>query len=113
MSALNERASMAAVGSYECVLPFKAIGLDAVVITDENIADLGHILNKFAKSDCAVLFLEENLFANYRGLVDEANQEGEISIIAVPGQKGSIKAGLSEISRNVERAVGMNIFNDK
>ena len=114
MSALNKkRATMVAVGSYECILPFKAIGLEAVVITEENRGNVSSVLRNFAKSDCAVLFLEEDIFEEYRDAVQEASEYGEISIIAVPGQKGSSGAGLSEIRRNVERAVGMDIFGDK
>ncbi|MDY2984892.1 V-type ATP synthase subunit F [Synergistes jonesii] len=109
----KEKAPMAAVGSYESILPFKAIGLDVVVLTGENEGEIGHILNKFARSGYAVLFLEEELFVKHRAAVDEVNEHNDISVMPVPNQKGSIGAGLDAIRRNVERAVGMDIFGEK
>lgn len=113
MSAHKQRAPMAAVGSYECILPFKAIGLDVVVVTEENHAAVPQTLSKFLRSGYAALFLEEPLYAEYRETVDEINEYSDISIIPVPNQTGSIHVGLQSIRRNVERAVGMDIFGDK
>ena len=39
----KEKAPMAAVGSYESILPFKAIGLDVVVLTGENEGERGPV----------------------------------------------------------------------
>ena len=109
MSAHKQRAPMAAVGSYESILPFKAIGLDVVVVTEENRAAVPQTLSKFS----AALFLEEPLYAEFRETVDEINEYSDISIIPVPNQTGSMDVGLQSIRRNVERAVGMDIFGDK
>ena len=59
MSTSNQRAPMAAVGSYESILPFKAIGLDVVVLTEENSESIAPVLHKYSRSGYAVLFLEE------------------------------------------------------
>ncbi len=113
MSAHKQRAPMAAVGSYESILPFKAIGLDVVVVTDENRDTVPQTLSKFARSGYAALFLEEALYAKFIDAVDENNEYSDISIIPVPNQAGSMDVGLQTIRRNVERAVGMDIFGDK
>ena len=55
MSAHKQRAPMAAVGSYESILPFKAIGLDVVVVTEENRAAVPQTLSKFSRSGYAAL----------------------------------------------------------
>ena len=112
MSAHKQRAPMAAVGSYESILPFKAIGLDVVVVTEENHA-VPQTPRKFSRSGYAALFLEEPLYAEFRETVDEINEYSDISIIPVPNQTGSMDVGLQSIRRNVERAVGMDIFGDK
>ncbi len=113
MSTSKRRAPMAAVGSYESILPFKAIGLDVVVLTEENGDSIGSVLHKFSRSGYAVLFLEEELFVKYRDAVNEINEYTDLSIIPVPNQKGSMGIGLDSIRRNVERAVGMDIFGEK
>ncbi|OUO94877.1 V-type ATP synthase subunit F [Cloacibacillus sp. An23] len=113
MSAHKQRAPMAAVGSYESILPFKAIGLDVVIVTEENNDAVPQTLNKFARAGYAALFLEEALYAKFTEAVDEINEYSDISIIPVPNQSGSMNVGLRTIRRNVERAVGMDIFGDK
>jgi V/A-type H+-transporting ATPase subunit F len=113
MATANKNSPMAAVGSYESILPFKAIGLDVVVINDENRGSLPHILNKFARSGYAALFVEESLFAAHQELVDEVNETTDMCIIPVPNQSGSMGVGLDSIRKNVERAVGMDIFGAK
>lgn len=113
MSVSKKDSMMAAMGSYESTLPFKAIGLDVVVVTDENRASTGLTLNKFAMLGYAALFLEESLYAEFRELVDEVSESTDISIIPVPNQSGSMGVGLASIRRNVERAVGMDIFGVK
>lgn len=113
MPTSKTRAPMAAVGSYESILPFKAIGLDVVVLTDENADSIGPVLYKFSNKGYAALFLEEEVFVKYRDIVDEINETTDMSIIPVPNQKGSMGTGLDSIRRNVERAVGMDIFGEK
>lgn len=113
MSTGKTSSPMAAVGSYESTLPFKAIGLDVAVVTEENHAATGQILNKFALSGYAALFLEESLYAEFQEIVDEISESTDISIIPVPNQSGSMGVGLASIRHNVERAVGMDIFGVK
>jgi len=113
MSAIEGNSPMAAMGSYESTLPFKAIGLDVVVVSDENRQRIPMILNKFAVDGYAALFLEESLYVEFQDVADEVSESSDISIIPVPNQSGSAGAGLSTIRRSVERAVGMDIFGVK
>ena len=113
MATSNQGSPMAAVGSYDSILPFKAIGLDVVEIPDENRDSIGEIMNRFAIKGYAALFVEEALFSKYQQAVDEVNESTDMCIIPVPNQSGSMGVGLSSIRRNVERAVGMDIFGVK
>lgn len=103
-------ASLCAVGSYASILPFKAIGLEVFVVTDENIGETGAALRRFERSGCAALFLEERLFEKFADLVNELNEASDMSVVPIPGQGGSTGVGLSSLRRSVERAVGMDIF---
>ena len=113
MATSDKGSPMAAVGSYDSILPFKAIGLDVVEITEENRDSIGEIMNRFAIKGYAALFVEEALFSKYQQAVDEVNESTDMCIIPVPNQSGSMGVGLSSIRRNVERAVGMDIFGVK
>ncbi|MDR3255428.1 MAG: V-type ATP synthase subunit F [Synergistaceae bacterium] len=110
--ATNKReAPMAAVGAYDSVLPFQAIGVETVVINAENQDSLPGIIAKFARDQYAVLFLEESLFADFRSEVDGINETEALSVIPIPNQGGSLGVGVDSIRRSAERAVGMDIFN--
>ena len=113
MDMSNQNSPMAALGSYDSILPFKAIGLDVVVVTDENKDSIGQIMNKFARGGYAALFVEESLFLENQEIVDEVNEATDMCKIPVPNQSGSMGVGLASIRRNVERAVGMDIFGVK
>ena len=113
MATSNQNSPMAAVGSYDSILPFKAIGLDVVVITDENRDSVAQIMNKFARAGCAALFVEESLYASHQSIIEEFNETTDMCVIPVPNQSGSMGVGLASIRKNVERAVGMDIFGVK
>nr|WP_321503684.1 V-type ATP synthase subunit F [uncultured Dethiosulfovibrio sp.] len=103
---------MAAVGHYDTVLPFQAVGVRPFPVTGD-LLEAKSILERLAREDYAVVFVEEALFLEHQELISELNQEHSASIIPIPGIKGSLNVGLSAIRKNVERAVGMDIFAEK
>lgn len=111
---MSDKASkMAAIGGYDSVLPFKAIGLDTVVITDENKGEVSFILSKFSDQGYVAVFVEESVYAVNREAIREIDNFTDMCIIPLPSQSGSIGIGLEAIRKTVERAVGMDIFGDK
>lgn len=113
MAMSKDKLPMAAIGSYDSMLPFKAIGLDVAIINDENRNAIAQIISKFARLNFAALFMEESLYVEFQEAVDEISESNDISIIPVPNQSGSMGVGLASIRNNVERAVGMDIFGVK
>lgn len=111
MATKKHDAPMAALGSYDCVLPFQAIGIEAVVIDPENKSSVPHVLSKFSHDGYAVVFMEESLYADFMNDVDAINASEELSVIPIPDQSGSLGIGVESIRRSAERAVGMDIFN--
>ncbi len=103
---------MAAVGQYDTVLPFQAVGVRPFPVDDEPGAARS-LLERLAQEKYAVVFVEEALFIEHQALIAELNQEYLASMIPIPGIRGSLNVGLSAIRSNVERAVGMDIFAEK
>ena len=101
---------MAAIGEYETVLPFQAVGVRPVVISEEESNTFESLLLRLAKEKYAVVFIQEFLFVKYMSMVEEINEEYPVSVLPIPGLKGSSGAGLESIRNSVERAVGMDIF---
>lgn len=104
---------MAAIGDYETVLPFQAVGVKPLIIKDENKDEFPTLLLKLAKANYAVVFIEEQLYVDFTESVNDINEEYSVSILPIPGLKGSMGTGVESIRNSVERAVGMDIFSVK
>jgi V/A-type H+-transporting ATPase subunit F len=111
MAIKKREAPMAALGSYDSVLPFQAIGIETVIVNAENRAAVPQILAKYAHDQYAVIFMEESLYADFREAADGINESEALSVIPIPNQTGSMGLGVESIRKNTERAVGMDIFN--
>ncbi|MCF4113693.1 MULTISPECIES: V-type ATP synthase subunit F [Dethiosulfovibrio] len=103
---------MAAVGQYDTVLPFQAVGVKPFPVGEKS-DEVKKLLERLARENYAVVFVEEALFVENQDLISELNQEYPASMIPIPGIRGSLNVGLSAIRGNVERAVGMDIFAEK
>ena len=104
---------MAAIGSYEMALPFQAVGVRSVVLTAENRNTFESTLEKLAQEDYAVVFIQEDLFVEFAGKVEEINDKYQTSVLPVPSPSGATGAGLASIRGSVEKAVGMDIFAER
>lgn len=110
MSVKNAGRSMAAVGEYETVLPFQAVGVKPFMIKEGGEGAVEEVLLTLAREKYAVVFIQESYYVESSQYIDTLNSEYETSFIPVPGLKGSMGIGLESIRSSVERAVGMDIF---
>lgn len=104
---------MAAIGEYEMVLPFQAVGVKTVVLDAGKRETFEQVLEKLARENYAVIFIQEDLFVDYTAKVEEINDRFPTSVLPLPGILGSTGAGLASIRNSVEKAVGMDIFADR
>ncbi|MDR3264835.1 MAG: V-type ATP synthase subunit F [Synergistaceae bacterium] len=109
----NESLPMAAIGDYEMVLPFQAVGVKAVVLDAAKRERFEQILEDLARERYAVVFIQEDLFVDFTKKVEEINDAYETSVLPLPGIMGSTGAGLASIRNSVEKAVGMDIFAER
>jgi V/A-type H+-transporting ATPase subunit F len=111
MAISGKETPMAAMGDYDSVLPFQAIGVEAIVINDENKSSAASLVMRLVREGYAVLFMEESLFLDLAEDVDKINETERLSIIPIPSGSGSLGVGVASIRKSTERAVGMDIFN--
>ena len=90
---------IAAVGDWESVMGFRALGLEA----REKIREL-------AKGNCAVIYLTEQLAKDLEDVISRYKDELRPAIILIPGRQGSLGIGKNNIQRAIERAVGADIL---
>ncbi|MFA7620659.1 MAG: V-type ATP synthase subunit F [Aminobacteriaceae bacterium] len=110
MAAKTTGSPMAAVGEYETVLPFQAVGVKPYIVKQDDSSSVDTVLLELARAGYAVVFVQEAFFLSHSSRIDELNDEYDTSFIPIPGLKGSMGVGLESIRSGVERAVGMDIF---
>lgn len=104
------RTKIAVIGDRGSVLGFKAIGFDVFEAeTDVSIAEL---VADLAKQEYGIIFVTEELIAANPDVVEKYKDDMLPAIIPIPSRNGSLGIGMAGIHRNVERAVGADIFNN-
>jgi V/A-type H+-transporting ATPase subunit F len=104
---------MAALGSYDLVMPFHAVGMETGVVDGDNRDSVPRMAERYAREGYAILFIEESLYAEFKNDLEAVNENEPLCVIPIPGQSGSLGIGLASIRGSAERAIGMDIFGEK
>ncbi len=99
---------IAVLGDRDSVLGFKALGLDVYPV--ETVEEAKDCLHKLAASDCAIVYLTEQLGVEMEAEIARYKDELKPAIILIPGKDGSLGIGMANVTRAVERAVGADIL---
>ena len=99
---------IAAIGDWESVMGFRALGLDTYPVASAQEAR--EEIRRLAKTDCAVIYLTETLAKDLPDVLSRYKDELHPAIILIPGRKGSLGIGRDNIQRAIERAVGADIL---
>lgn len=102
---------IAVVGDRGSILGFKAVGFDGFEV--EGKENIERLAARLVREDYGIIFITEELAAVNQAVMDKYKDDMLPAIIPIPGRKGSLGIGIDSIHRNVERAVGTDIFNDK
>lgn len=96
------------IGERDSVLGFKAVGLD--VFPTSKGEEAKHILHRIAKEDYAIIYITEGLAVQIQKDIDEYKDMKIPAVITIPGKEGSSGAGMDNVRKSVERAVGADIL---
>ena len=99
---------IAVIGDWESVMGFRALGLDTYPVT--SVAEAKEQVRELAKTDCAVIYLTEQLAKDMDDVISRYKDELRPAIILIPGREGSLGIGKDNIQRAIERAVGADIL---
>ena len=99
---------IAVVGDWESVMGFRALGLDTYPISAPEEARKR--IHELAKTDCAVIYLTEQLAAKLPDVLERYKDELRPAVILIPGRGGSLGIGRRNIQNSIERAVGADIL---
>ena len=99
---------IAAIGDWESVMGFRALGLDTYPVT--SVEEAKEKVRELAKTNCAVIYLTEQLAKDMEDVIAHYKDELRPAIILSPGREGSLGIGKANIQRAIERAVGADIL---
>ena len=100
---------IAAIGDKDSVYGFASLGLD-VIFTDMNDAESGKKLKKLAEGEYAVIYITEWLAQKLEKEIDRYRERELPAIIPIPGVTGNTGAGVANVKKSVEQAVGSDIL---
>lgn len=101
------KAKIAVIGDKDSILAFRAVGVDVYPI--KNYFDAADVLKRLAR-DYAVVFITEEIAENIPEVLDRYKTRPYPAVIPIPGAAGSDGFGMMGITRDVEKAVGVDIF---
>lgn len=99
---------IAVIGDWESVMGFRALGLDTYPVT--SVEEAKDKVRELAKTDCAVIYLTEQLAKDMEEVINHYKDDLRPAIILIPGREGSLGIGKDNIQRAIERAVGADIL---
>lgn len=101
---------IAVLGDRDSVLGFKALGLEVFIAGDAGEGRT--LLAEMAHSDYAIIYITESLAEQMPDALARYKDEVMPAMILIPGKSGSLGIGMKNLQSSVERAVGIDIFNN-
>ncbi len=99
---------VAVMGDRDSVYGFAALGLEIFPISDP--AQAGRQLRRLAQGEYAVIYITEVLAAALEEELDAYRAQPLPAIIPIPGVSGNTGAGMQNVKKSVEQAVGSDII---
>ena len=100
------------IGSAETIMGFIALGVICFPIKEKDEIDA--IIEKIKADNFAAIFVTEDWAVRIRMILDAEFANAALpAIVTVPSQKGATEAGLANLKKIVEQAVGSDILFNK
>jgi len=107
----DKKYNLAIIGSPDSVLGWKALGLETFGVMNKE--EILQTLEEIEKGDYAIVFITENWYEQIPEEIKKLQQQPLPAVISVPSQHGSTGAGLINLRKIVEQAVGSDILFNK
>lgn len=102
----------AAIGDYDSIYAFAALGIDIFSADDESQARA--ILKTLDHTVYAIIYITEALAQYMPDILNQYDNATIPSIIPIPGVSANTGIGIKRVKETVEKAVGSDIiFNDE
>ncbi len=99
---------MAVLGDKDSIYGYAALGMKVCPVSDE--AQAARKLRELAEGDYAVIYITEALAERVKGEIERYREQMLPAIILIPGVYGNTGAGIANVKKSVEQAVGSDII---
>lgn len=99
---------IAVIGAHDSIYGFATLGLDTFPVS--NAADGERVLKRLVSGDYAVVYITEALAAELAHEISRYEDQVLPAIIQIPGVSGNTGAGIENVKKSVEQAVGSDIL---
>lgn len=99
---------IAVLGDYDSIYGFAALGLEIFPVSGKEEAQ--RRFRELSTGKYAVIYLTEALAAALEEELAECRQQFLPAVILIPGVSGNTGAGVANVKKSVEQAVGSDIL---
>ncbi len=99
---------IAVLGDYDSIYGFATIGLETFPVSDALSGEKQ--LKRLAEDGYAVIYVTEGLASQIEKEIAKYREKIRPAIILIPGVSGNTSAGINQVKKSVEQAVGSDIL---
>jgi len=107
----NMNYKMIIVGNEHAIAGFKAVGLDTAGVKNKEHCE-SIIKDIFNSSTYGIIFITEDWADKIKDFLTSLPPQALPAVVAIPSQAGSTGAGLNNLKKIVEQAVGSDILSN-
>lgn len=103
------------IGDEDSVMPFKVLGIDSYPFNliddiDENKSKLKKLLENLVARNYSIIYITEEHSMMIMDVIERYKNLTVPMITIIPSIKKKFNIGISNIDKNIEKAIGKNIF---
>lgn len=98
----------AVMGDRESIYGFAALGMSTFEVSEAKEA--ASILHKLALNGFGIIYVTESVAEKIQNEIDKYRFKSTPAVIMIPGITGNTGAGMADLNKSVEKAVGSNIL---
>lgn len=99
---------VAVLGEKDSILGFKTLGIDVFPVDEPDKAL--QVFRRLVADNYGVIFITEELARDLQEAIAELNRRFLPAVIPIPNSRGTLGMGMEAIRKNVEKAIGADIF---
>lgn len=106
---------LAVIGDKDSIISFKILGLDVFPVNlnssiEDITVDVRKKVDYLANNKYGIIFMTEECAEKSAEVIERYKRETTPMIIMIPSNRGTLNVGMNEIDKNIEKAIGTNIF---